>query len=86
MKMDCSRYASTLEKLKHHLENKSDIPRAVSMLASISMCPMMACILKGFELFGKTEELVAQYKSIQSFYGYSEIVGLDGKIFNIKDL
>lgn len=83
MKIDCSKYSQTLEKLKHHIEKDKDLSYSISMLASVSSCPALACTLKAIERHGKTPALINQYKSLVSFYGYSEVIGLDGELFNI---
>ena len=83
MKIDCSKYTSTLNKLKHHVESEKDISASISKLASISFCPAIACTLLAISIHGKTESLIRQYKSLMLFYGYSKVLDLDGEVFDI---
>jgi hypothetical protein len=83
MKIDCSKYATTLNRLKHFVEKDKDITNSISKLSSASFCPVIACTILAIEIHGKTDILIRQYKSIISFYGYTEVLDFSGNIFYI---
>jgi len=83
MKIDCSKYSDTLNKLKHYVEKEKDISTSISKLASVSFCPVIACTILAIGIHGVTDDLRKQYNSLISFYGYSEVLDLSGELFDI---
>lgn len=84
MTLDCSKYLESLNKIKFSLEQlvqKTDLPTAISKIACSSGVPVLAIIVYCAHLYpDRITYLNNRFKALKAFYGYTEVIGLDGKI------
>ncbi len=82
MRIDPNVYRMTLDKMSRHMENykPKDRPRLVSKIASATGVPAVAvCLYLITFLYPRDKKLKVKFKSIVSFYNYTEIVPFEKK-------
>lgn len=84
MTLDCSKYLESLNKIRYSLEQlvqKADLPTAISKIACSSGIPVLAIIVFCATIFpNHIDYLNNRFKSLKQFYGYTEVIGFDGKL------
>lgn len=84
MIIDTSKYLESLNKMKFsikQLESKQGIESTVSTLSCVSGVPTVALIVFAMSMFPEQVDfLESKLNSIATFYGYDNVLGLNGEV------